>query len=108
MRARHRRRVMRRIRRRVAFRVITGRRVAVMPVAMAIGCELSTERRVVVVREVRPKTIIVLDDNGGETEEVESSTPIVAPNLHVLIQLGFVLECGHFVAERDLAVRDGD
>ena len=71
-RRRVRRRVRRRIRRRVAFRVITGRNVAVVPVGVAVGWELAMPSRVVVVREVRPKTIIVVDASGdGAQEEIE-------------------------------------
>jgi hypothetical protein len=53
----------------VAFRVITGRNVAVVPVALVVGWELTMPKRVVVVREVRPKTIIVVDAAGGGNEE---------------------------------------
>src|SRR4051794_27073784 len=64
VRRRVRRHVRRRIRRRVAFRMVTGRRVAVVPLAVAVGWELSLGPRVVVVREVRPTTIIVADAAG--------------------------------------------
>jgi bifunctional DNA-binding transcriptional regulator/antitoxin component of YhaV-PrlF toxin-antitoxin module len=55
----------------VAWRVITGRRVAVVPVAVAVGWELNMGDRVVVVREVRPTTVIVVPAAGGAPEEIE-------------------------------------
>jgi hypothetical protein len=51
--------------------VVTGRRVAVVPVAVAVGWELALGPRVVVVREVRPTTIMVVDVAGGAPEEIE-------------------------------------
>jgi hypothetical protein len=71
VRRRVRRRIRRRWRRRVAWRAVTGRRVLVVPVAAVVGWELAIDSRVVVVREVRPTTIVVVDVNGGAPEEIE-------------------------------------
>lgn len=51
--------------------MITGRNVLVVPVGMVVGWELAMESRVVVVREVRPTTIIVVNASGGGEEEIE-------------------------------------
>jgi len=64
-RRRHRRRVRRRIRRRVKYRMVHGRRVLVVPVAVAAGWELALDDRVVVVKEVR-----VVETDGVKTETI--------------------------------------
>ena len=51
--------------------MIAGRRVAVVPFAVAAGWELSLGPRVVVVREVRLTTIVVADPAGGPPEEID-------------------------------------
>ena len=71
VRRRVRRRIRRRWRRRVAWRVVGPRRALVVPVAVAVGWELALDSRVVIVREVRPTTVVVVDVNGGAPEEVE-------------------------------------
>ena len=63
-----RRRIRRRIRRRVAWRVIGGRRALVVPVAVAVGWELTVDARVVIVRELRPDVIVVVDERGAREE----------------------------------------
>jgi len=63
--------VRRRHRRRVAWRVITGRRVLVVPVAVAVGWELEKDGHVVVVHEVRSPSVIVIRYPDGRSEEVE-------------------------------------
>lgn len=63
-----RRRIRRRIRRRVAWRVIGGRRALVVPVAVVVGWELTVDARVVVVRELRPDVIVVIDERGTREE----------------------------------------
>ena len=78
---RQRRRVHRRIRRRhrrtVIFRTIRGRRMWVVPMALAVGWELADADRVVVVNEIKAvevdgeKTeVAVVADAAGKTEEV--------------------------------------
>jgi hypothetical protein len=42
----------------------------VVPVAVAVGWELAPADRVVVVHEVRPTTLVVIDSTTGKTEEV--------------------------------------
>jgi hypothetical protein len=71
--------VRRRIRRRVTFRTVAGRRVWVAPVALAVGWELALENnRVVVVREIRSVErsgtrveVAVVQGANGKTEELE-------------------------------------
>lgn len=55
----------------MAWRVIAGRRVVVVPVAVAVGWELNVDDRVVVVREVRPSSVVVVPIAGGAPEELE-------------------------------------
>ena len=76
-RARHRRRVRRRVRRRirrrirrhVVWRTVGPRRLLVVPTAVAVGWELRIDARTVVVHEVRPDVLIVVDA-GGAREEI--------------------------------------
>lgn len=76
-RRRVRRRIRRRIRRRVAWRRHHGRRVLVVPLALAVGWELAIDKRVVVVHEVKkvevekqPVEVVVVEE-AGKTEEIE-------------------------------------
>ncbi len=66
---RRRRRRRRRIRRRVLWRTVGGRRLLVVPLAVAVGWELMVDDRVVIVHEVRPD-VIVVKDASGKTEEI--------------------------------------
>lgn len=70
IRRRVRRRIRRRIRRRVLWRTVAGRRLLVVPVAVAVGWELAVDKRVVVVREVRADTVVVADAKTNATEEL--------------------------------------
>ena len=71
-----RRRVRRRIHRRLMWRTVTGRRVAVVPVGVVVGWQLSMPDRVVVVHEVKTvyvegkpqERIVVVGDNGYREE----------------------------------------
>ena len=72
-----RRRVRRRIRRRVVVRMIAGRPVWVVPVALAAGWELVHENRVVVVRETKfvevggaRTEVVVFAGSDGKTEQI--------------------------------------
>lgn len=66
-----RRRVWRRrIRRHVVWHVIGGRRVLVVPVALAVGWELFVDNKPVVVKEVHRHKVIV-EHTDGKTETVE-------------------------------------
>ena len=71
-RRRRRRRLIRRrrVRRRVLFRTFGGARLLVVPLAVNVGWELAYGGRVVVVKEVKEKTIIV-EHSDGKTEEIE-------------------------------------
>ena len=83
MRVRHarrrvRRHVRRRIRRRVVIRMVFGRRFWVVPVGLAIGWELVHDNRVLIVRETRiverdatRVEVVVVQESGGKTEEIE-------------------------------------
>lgn len=51
-------------------RAVAGRPVMVVPVGVAVGWELAQGDRVVIVREVRPTTIVVVDSATGKTEEM--------------------------------------
>lgn len=70
VRRRIRRRVRRRIRRRVIWRTIGPRRALVLPLAIAIGWELALDNRVVVVHEVRPDVVVVIDPKTNAREEI--------------------------------------
>ena len=70
VRRRIRRRVRRRIRRRVIWRTVGARRALVVPLALAVGWELALDNRVVVVHEVRPDVIVVVDPKTNAKEEV--------------------------------------
>ncbi|MBX7098561.1 MAG: hypothetical protein K1X89_12690 [Myxococcaceae bacterium] len=70
IRRRVRRRIRRRIRRHVLWRTVAGRRLLVVPVAVAVGWELAVDQRVVVVREVRAETVVVADLKTSATEEL--------------------------------------
>jgi len=48
--------------------MIGARRVVVVPVAVAVGWELSIDARVVVVHELRPDVLIVVDAQGARQE----------------------------------------
>ena len=63
-RRRHRRRVRRRVRRRALWRSVHGRRLLVVPVGVAVGWEFAVDNRIVVVREVHPNDIVVVDADG--------------------------------------------
>lgn len=52
-----------------------------VPVAVAVGWELALGPRVVVVREVRPTTVIVVDSAGGAPEEIEIQREDNAENM---------------------------
>ena len=78
VRRRVRRRVRCRIRRRAMVRVVNGRRLWVVPVALAVGWELDYEERIVVVKELKnverngtKLQVAVVQDSAGKTEEVE-------------------------------------
>jgi hypothetical protein len=82
----HRRRVRRRIRRRirrrrirrhVAWRVSTGRRVLVVPLAVAVGWELFYDHRPVVVHEIHPTYLVVrhVDGKSEKIDIVKEDTP---------------------------------
>ncbi len=70
VRRRIRRRVRRRIRRRVIWRTLGPRRALVVPLALAIGWELALDNRVVVVHELRPDVIVVVDAKTNAKEEI--------------------------------------
>ncbi|MBL8956207.1 MAG: hypothetical protein JNK82_35875 [Myxococcaceae bacterium] len=70
VRRRIRRRVRRRIRRRVIWRAVGPRRALVVPLALAVGWELAVDNRVVVVHEVRPDVIVVVDPKTNAKEEI--------------------------------------
>ena len=77
-RRRARRRVRRRIRRRAIRRMVFGRPVWVVPVALAVGWELAYENRIVVVKEIKVVErdgakiqIAVVQDRSGKREDVE-------------------------------------
>lgn len=77
-RRRIRRRIRRRMRRRVVTRIVLGRPFWVVPVGLAVGWELMHENRVVVVTETRfierdgvRVEVAVVQDNNGETEQVD-------------------------------------
>lgn len=55
----------------------TGRRVAVVPVAVAVGWELEVEKTVVVVHEVKPEVVVVRYPDGTTKElaAVKEDTP---------------------------------
>ena len=71
-RRRIRRRVhRRRVRRRVRWRVVAGRRLLVVPLAVAVGWELALDDRIVVVKEVHGETLVVVHADGKrETVEI--------------------------------------
>ena len=69
-RVRRRRIRRRRIRRRGRWRIARGRRVLVVPVGLAVGWELLVNDKVVVVKEVHEHKIVV-EDAGGDTQEIE-------------------------------------
>lgn len=50
--------------------MVTGRRVAVVPVAMAVGWELALANEVVVVHAVRSPNVIVVRYPAGHTKEI--------------------------------------
>ena len=79
VRRRVRRRIRRRIRRRVAWRVVTGRRRLVVPLAVAVGWELMLDSRVVVVRQVKATSIIIITNNKSP-EEIEVEREDTADN----------------------------
>lgn len=86
-RVRPRRRIRRRrVRRRVVWRTVRGRRVLVVPTALAIGWELVVDDRVVVVTEVHEHRVVVehadgskesidvvKEDSGENAEDLEGS-----------------------------------
>lgn len=67
---RRRRRRRRRIRRRVIWRTVNGRRLLVVPVALAIGWELMVDDHVVVVKEVHTEYVVV-EKGDGSTEKID-------------------------------------
>lgn len=70
-RVRVRRRIWRRrIRRHVAWHVISGRRLLVVPVALAVGWELLVDNKPVVVKEVHNHKVVI-EHIDGRTETVE-------------------------------------
>ena len=83
-RRRRRRRVRRRrLRRRVLWRTIGGRRLLVVPLAIAVGWELLKDDKVVIVKEVHTHKIVVEDTN-GKTETIEIIKEDTKENLHDL------------------------
>ncbi len=60
----------RRLRRRALWRTIGGRRLLVVPLAIAVGWEILKDEKVVIVKEVHTHKIIVEDTN-GKTETIE-------------------------------------
>lgn len=70
VRRRVRRHVRRRFRRRVIWRTVGARRALVVPLAIAVGWELAVDKRVVVVHEVRPEVIVVIDPKTNAREEI--------------------------------------
>ena len=70
IRRRVRRKVRRRIRRRVLWRTVGARRALVVPLALAVGWELALDNRVVVVHEVKPEVIVVIDPTTNKKEEI--------------------------------------
>lgn len=71
------RRRLRRIRRRTIFRVVTGRRLLVVPIGVAVGWELMIDNRVALVQSVSP-TVVVVQYEGGERAELpamQENTP---------------------------------
>jgi hypothetical protein len=77
-RRRVRRLIRRRHRRRVVLRIVNGRPVWVVPVALAVGWELLHRDRVVIVKETkvvekdgRKVEIAVVQDSAGKTEAIE-------------------------------------
>src|SRR5882724_314149 len=73
---RERRVIRRRIRRHILWREVAGRRALVVPLGVAVGEELAFDNRMVVVKEVRPETVVVTSN--GKDEEiavVKENTP---------------------------------
>jgi len=70
VRRRVRRRIRRRWRRRVVWRTLGARRALVVPVALAVGWELAVDNRVVVVHEMKPDVIIVVDSKTTAIEDI--------------------------------------
>jgi len=78
VRRRARRVVRYRYRRRVVVRIVNGRPLWVVPVALAVGWELVHRDRVVIVRETRVieregkrVEVALVQDSAGKTEEIE-------------------------------------
>ena len=78
VRRRARRVVRYRYRRRVVVRIVNGRPLWVVPVALAVGWELVHRDRVVIVRETRfiekegkRVEVALVQDSAGKTEEIE-------------------------------------
>ena len=69
-RRRRRRRIRRRIRRRAAWRIVAGRRLLVVPLAIAVGSELLVDDKVVIVKEVHRHRVVV-EHSDGKTETIE-------------------------------------
>lgn len=80
-RRRVRRRVRRRIRRRTAWRVVAGRRLLVVPVAMAVGWELVVDNQPVTVVHITvdgSDEVVTVKDANGQTQTlvvVREDTP---------------------------------
>lgn len=64
------RRRLRRVRRRVLWRSVAGRRVLVVPLALAVGWELMVDEKPVVVHEVHEHHVVVKHAD-GKTEKLE-------------------------------------
>jgi len=86
-RARNRLRVRRRIRRHAFTRIRFGRPFWVVPIGLAVGWELSHDRRVVIVRETRivekdgvKSEVAVVQHADGKTEQIEITREDTADN----------------------------
>ena len=95
VRRRFRRRVRRRIRRRAIWRPLGARRALVVPLAIAVGWELAVDSRVVVVHEVKPDVIVVIDPKTNAKEELAMVREDTQENLKELE--------GTLLAENDAA-----
>ena len=81
----HRRRpaARRLIRRRVAWRIVGGRRRLIVPLAVAVGWELVVDDRVTVVREVHTHHIVV-EHADGSLQRIDSVKEDTAQNTQTI------------------------